>query len=261
MCCRTVTIAIALMSGLPAVKPYSHTSSYISPMVSMSFRRTLGNRQCPLTMKSAAKSTLVSRRQLIVKIAAGLITSGKVLTAPAAIPTVEEYAVGSGYKIKERGSEPGNSPPKNGSSTVFDPNDLMGTVGAASTELARLEGLMNQQKWGDALSSLRRPPITVLKSPSLGLGSAKAMEKALGVPPSKAAHILEAREEAAFNLGQLEDVVFSYTRTLEFFNSEDLKQVQRLASSARLDNLDEALGLLHTTLGLVNDLRSLMKND
>lgn len=42
---------------------------------------------------------------------------------------------------------------------------------------------------------------------------------------SKASDILEASIEAGLTLREVEDVVFSNTRTLEFFNSADLKQV------------------------------------
>lgn len=44
----------------------------------------------------------------------------------------------------------------------------------------------------------------------------------------QAAEILEASVEAGLTLREVEDVVFSNTRTLEFFNSADLKQVRQV---------------------------------
>lgn len=41
----------------------------------------------------------------------------------------------------------------------------------------------------------------------------------------QASDILEASMEAGLTLREVEDVVFSNTRTLEFFNSADYKQV------------------------------------
>lgn len=45
----------------------------------------------------------------------------------------------------------------------------------------------------------------------------------------KASEILEASMEAGLTLKEVEDIVFSNTRTLEFFNSADLEQVGLLA--------------------------------
>lgn len=42
----------------------------------------------------------------------------------------------------------------------------------------------------------------------------------------QASDILEASMEAGLTLREVEDVVFSNTRTLEFFNSADYKQVK-----------------------------------
>lgn len=44
----------------------------------------------------------------------------------------------------------------------------------------------------------------------------------------QASEILEASMEAGLTLREVEDTVFSSTRTLEFFNSADLKQVYEL---------------------------------
>lgn len=41
----------------------------------------------------------------------------------------------------------------------------------------------------------------------------------------QASEILEASMEAGLTLREVEDIVFSNTRTLEFFNSADLEQV------------------------------------
>lgn len=43
---------------------------------------------------------------------------------------------------------------------------------------------------------------------------------------TKASEILEASMEAGLTLKEAEDVIFSNTRTLQFFNSVDLKQVR-----------------------------------
>lgn len=45
----------------------------------------------------------------------------------------------------------------------------------------------------------------------------------------QASEILEASIEAGLMLREVEDIVFSNTRTLEFFNSADLEQVGWLA--------------------------------
>lgn len=45
---------------------------------------------------------------------------------------------------------------------------------------------------------------------------------------AQASGILEASMEAGLTLKEVEDTVFSNTRTLEFFNSADLKQVCEL---------------------------------
>lgn len=42
----------------------------------------------------------------------------------------------------------------------------------------------------------------------------------------QASEILEASMEAGLTLREVEDIVFSNTRTLEFFNSADLEQVR-----------------------------------
>ncbi len=44
---------------------------------------------------------------------------------------------------------------------------------------------------------------------------------------NQASDILEASMEAGLTLREVEDIVFSNTRTLEFFNSADFKQVRR----------------------------------
>lgn len=43
---------------------------------------------------------------------------------------------------------------------------------------------------------------------------------------TKAAEILEASMEAGLTLKEAEDIIFSNTRTMQFFNSVDLKQVR-----------------------------------
>lgn len=43
---------------------------------------------------------------------------------------------------------------------------------------------------------------------------------------TKATEILEASVEAGLTLKEAEDIIFSNTRTLQFFNSVDLKQVR-----------------------------------
>lgn len=100
--------------------------------------------------------------------------------------------------------------------------------------------------------------MTTLKSPTLGMGSVGDVARALGVNNSKASDILEASVEAGLTLREVEDVVFSNTRTLEFFNSADYKQVEDLAKNRQPTDLSEPMQLLSDTKKLVNGVSELM---
>ncbi|CAM9285454.1 unnamed protein product [Ascophyllum nodosum] len=177
----------------------------------------------------------------------------------AAIPTTEDYAIGSGTKIKPaRVQEDGLSASFRKSSV--NPNNLVEVIEAVHGELDRMQALVQEERWGDALTGLRSFPLKVLKSPTMGLGSVGDVARSLGVTKTKASEILEASVEAGLTLRQVEDVVFSNTRTLEFFNSADLEQVENLKKGANPVDLTEPLQLLSDTKKLVHGVKNLMED-
>ncbi|CAM9564739.1 unnamed protein product [Ectocarpus sp. 12 AP-2014] len=218
--------------------------------------------------------------------------------ARAALPTTEDYAFGTGSKTSARASASTqgqeskdpcpdcslserrkraasssavqSSPSKVKRPEVQDelsaplpkssvnPDNPVEVVRAASGELDRMQTLVNKERWGDALTRLRSFPLTALKSPTLGMKSVGDVARALGVSNSKASDILEASMEAGLTLREVEDVVFSNTRTLEFFNSADYKQVEDLAKDRTPTDLTEPLQLLSDTKKLVGGVADLM---
>ncbi|CAN0430462.1 unnamed protein product [Ectocarpus sp. 12 AP-2014] len=217
--------------------------------------------------------------------------------ARAALPTTEDYAFGTGSKTSARASASTqgqeskdcpdcslserrkraasssavqSSPSKVKRPEVQDelsaplpkssvnPDNPVEVVGAVSGELDRMQTLVNKERWGDALTRLRSYPLTALKSPTLGMKSVGDVARALGVSNSKASDILEASMEAGLTLREVEDVVFSNTRTLEFFNSADYKQVEDLAKDRTPTDLTEPLQLLSDTKKLVGGVADLM---
>ncbi|CAN0405127.1 unnamed protein product [Ectocarpus sp. 12 AP-2014] len=176
--------------------------------------------------------------------------------ARAALPTTEDYAFGTGSKVKRPEVQDELSAPLPKSSV--NPDNPVEVVGAVSGELDRMQTLVNKERWGDALTRLRSYPLTALKSPTLGMKSVGDVARALGVSNSKASDILEASMEAGLTLREVEDVVFSNTRTLEFFNSADYKQVEDLAKDRTPTDLTEPLQLLSDTKKLVGGVADLM---
>eukprot|EP00903_Cladosiphon_okamuranus_P009538 g9085.t2 len=202
----------------------------------------------------------VSRAQLVRELVPaailGAVVVGPARPATAALPTAEDYSFGTGSKVKRPDVQDDLSTPLPKSSV--NPNNPVEVVGAVSGELDRVQALVNKERWGDALSRLRSYPLTTLKSPTLGMGSVGEVARALGVNNSKASDILEASMEAGLTLREVEDVVFSNTRTLEFFNSADYKQVEDLAKNRQPTDLTEPLQLLSDTKKLVNGVSELM---
>ncbi|CAM9444227.1 unnamed protein product [Ectocarpus sp. 6 AP-2014] len=176
--------------------------------------------------------------------------------ARAALPTTEDYAFGSGSKVKRPEVQDELSAPLPKSSV--NPDSPVEVVRAVSGELDRMQTLVNKERWGDALTRLRSYPLTALKSPTLGMKSVGDVARALGVSNSKASDILEASMEAGLTLREVEDVVFSNTRTLEFFNSADYKQVEDFAKDRTPTDLTEPLQLLSDTKKLVGGVADLM---
>eukprot|EP00903_Cladosiphon_okamuranus_P009537 g9085.t1 len=236
-------------------------------------------------------------RELVPAAILGAVVVGPARPATAALPTAEDYSFGTGSKKPRAGSSTTHlqdakdacpdcslskrrkaasaasvptSPEQVKRPDVQDdlstplpkssvnPNNPVEVVGAVSGELDRVQALVNKERWGDALSRLRSYPLTTLKSPTLGMGSVGEVARALGVNNSKASDILEASMEAGLTLREVEDVVFSNTRTLEFFNSADYKQVEDLAKNRQPTDLTEPLQLLSDTKKLVNGVSELM---
>ncbi|CAM9716858.1 unnamed protein product, partial [Ectocarpus fasciculatus] len=175
-----------------------------------------------------ADSPPLSRGQLLRAVpvlvgVAALHSTTPAEPARAALPTTEDYAFGTGSKVKRPEAQDELSAPL--PKTSVNPDNPVEVVRAVSGELDRMQALVNKERWGDALTRLRSYPLTALKSPTLGMKSVGDVARALGVSNSKASDILEASMEAGLTLREVEDVVFSNTRTLEFFNSADYKQV------------------------------------
>eukprot|EP00752_Nemacystus_decipiens_P010220 g9107.t1 len=176
--------------------------------------------------------------------------------ASAPAPAPASASLPSPEQIKRPETQDDLSTPLPKSSV--DPNNPVEVVGAVSGELDRVEALVIKERWGDALFRLRSYPLTTLKSPTLGMASVGDVARALGVNKSKASDILEASMEAGLTLREVEDVVFSNTRTLEFFNSADYKQVEDLAKNRQPTDLTEPLQLLSDTRKLVSGVSELM---
>ncbi|CAM9644612.1 unnamed protein product, partial [Hapterophycus canaliculatus] len=180
------------------------------------------------TLAMSAESAPLSRAQLLRAFPSlvGIVSLGSITAArpaSAALPTAEDYSFGSGSQTKKPAVQDELSIPLTKSSV--NPDNPVEVVRAVSGELDRIEALVKKERWGDALTRVRSYPLTTLKSPTLGMKSVGDVARALGVGNAKASDVLEASMEAGLTLREVEDIVFSNTRTLEFFNSADYKKV------------------------------------
>ncbi|CAM9683862.1 unnamed protein product [Scytosiphon promiscuus] len=214
------------------------------------------------SLAMSAESSPLSRAQLLRAVPAlvGLASLGAATSArpaSAALPTAEDYSFGSGSKTKKAVVQDDLSTPLPKSSV--NPDNPVEVVKAVSGELDRIEALVKKERWGDALTRVRSYPLTTLKSPTLGMKSVGDVARALGVGNAKASEVLEASMEAGLTLREVEDIVFSNTRTLEFFNSADYKQqVEDLAKNRPSTDLTEPLQLISETKKLIDGVSGLM---
>eukprot|EP00904_Undaria_pinnatifida_P009928 jgi/Undpi1/6065/HiC_scaffold_20.g08550.m1 len=230
-------------------------------MSATSATRVSHHRLDPADTSKELKLQPLSRSQVLRLIPAGIfgavVFGASAKPSFSALPTTEDYAFGTGSKVKRAKiamiQDDLSAPPP-----PVNPNNLVEVVGAVSMELDRVQTLVQKERWGDALARLRGFPLKALKSPTLGLRSKGDVARSLGVSDSKASDILEASTEAGLTLREVEDIVFSNTRTLEFFNSADLEQMESLAKNGKPADLTEPLEIISDTKKLVDGVKDMI---
>jgi len=169
--------------------------------------------------------------------------------ATAAVPSVEEYNVGSGTLIKK------NEQPTYQRPAFTAPADSASVLKALEETKGMLNSfgeLITLGAWDNIRQDLQSTPVNqrfvkpdqpaVVFAPFLGLGGARAMADRLGVDPARAAAIDKARSDASKVLMELAE--FAFTNRVLFFNEEDRRSVARLAAANLEVDLDEARELV-----------------
>jgi len=185
-----------------------------------------------------------------------------VAAAQAAIPSQEEYNVGSGTVVRPK------TGPKSAQKTFTQPTDADSTLAAVEelqALLASFEAYIQSQAWDNIRGSLQSVPVSgkfvkpdspgILFTPFL-LGSDKKLMAVAGVDKKIASEVEKRRKECALALNELVD--FAFTNRVIFFNEEDKKSVAELADQNLEVDLEEASGILQRSRDKLNEMAALL---
>mmetsp|Transcript_4038 Transcript_4038/g.6442 ORF Transcript_4038/g.6442 Transcript_4038/m.6442 type:complete len:221 (+) Transcript_4038:2-664(+) len=198
-------------------------------------------------------------------VAKNLAICGTLLLLPfqgcdAAIPTIQEYSIGTGTIIKNKNVE--EAPVKAEAVEISSVKDLQKLMSDLLKSFDKLENQINQQAWDDLRVDLARGPAGQLAgAPRLGGGGSKkeaaAAAARLGMTAPRVNDFDEKRGEVLVLLKQLDDYAFS-NRVL-FFNLEDKKAVTEMSeqNDTSLD-LSEPLAILDECRDLI---KQIIEND
>lgn len=149
-----------------------------------------------------------------------LLISGALMSFPmvsnAQIPDMDEYNTGSGTVL------PGRA--KNGkplvAKVVLKPEIF--TVDLMKSSLLQMDGFLTQEpaKWDEITQVIKKIP--KLTSKNLGFSSSSDLASNFKIPVAQAEVVESAREELAFNVGQLKDLALA--NRVYAFNKADLAQ-------------------------------------
>jgi hypothetical protein len=178
-----------------------------------------------------AKGSKIRRMNPTIKIAVLWLASFTFFFLPlstgtaahAKIPSMDDYSLGSGVKIKDVESKSAAAL----SAWSFDLSESK-----VSYKLNRLEEIVtqisrsfDQEAWDDVIK-LCRYLKKDLRTDCFGYGDLQKLSAALQLSEVRAAELDAMRAELSYLLGQVDD--FSVSNRLYYFNKEDLKLTQLL---------------------------------
>uniref|UniRef100_A0A7S0Y0R5 Uncharacterized protein n=2 Tax=Hemiselmis andersenii TaxID=464988 RepID=A0A7S0Y0R5_HEMAN len=200
----------------------------------------------------------VTRRGAMAKGLLGLAVFGIAGDAEAAVPTMDEYNVGSGTKIRVEKEEYKVKEEVQ----VTDKASLIKALDEVEVTLKEISGYCEKAAWDNVRALMQSSAVTqkyvkpdrpgVIFKAYGGLETEKAWVSATGAGAAEAKAFEKSRKAANQSLLQLSD--FAFSNRVLFFNEEDKANVKRLESNLDVD-LDEAIGLVDVALSSVKGMR------
>uniref|UniRef100_A0A7S0E077 Uncharacterized protein n=1 Tax=Hanusia phi TaxID=3032 RepID=A0A7S0E077_9CRYP len=208
--------------------------------------------RCPLSlasMSSEQNSQIAVERRSVLALAISLTFLPR--NVQAAIPTQEEYNVGSGTVIRPKQSK--REARKEFKASPSSTAEAVETLKDAERLVQSFDEYAKNMAWDDIRAELLTAPLAnqkfskpdrpaILFSTFFGFKSEKELMKTLNIDKQAANRIEKLRKEASLTLMELAE--FAFTNRVVFFNEEDKKTVAELSEKNLQVDLDEALRLV-----------------
>lgn len=151
------------------------------------------------------------------------------LQSNAQIPSMDEYNTGSGTVLPGRARVVG----KPVATVAADISDTF-SVSIAEETLTKIDSYISSEpaKWDEIIRAIKLTPKYNVKN--LGFKSSSDLASNFKIKDAQALLVESAREDFAFNLGQLNDLALANREY--FFNKADLEQTQMLKDAADLSS-------------------------